>query len=183
MKASRLLALYPRSWRLRYGEEIAAILGEERLSVSLVVDLILGAIDAHLHPELAGPVRDAKGSSMMIARPAIALRLTRWVPLFAVSVAAAIVLRDFLGFSRGVDWRVWLPPSLLQELIRSPFSSISPTPAEAQALELPRVLYFTPIAEQLDALTLHLGMLVFAFAIAFMWAVVARRLTSRSRPL
>ncbi len=52
MKAARLLALYPRSWRLRYGEEIAAILGEERLSLSLIVDLILGAIDAHLRASL-----------------------------------------------------------------------------------------------------------------------------------
>jgi len=52
MKAARLLALYPRSWRLRYGEEIAAILGEDRLSLSLVVDLTLGAIDAHLHAPL-----------------------------------------------------------------------------------------------------------------------------------
>src|SRR3989442_14900178 len=67
MTAARLLALYPRSWRLRYGEEIAAILGEERLSLSLVVDLILGAIDAHLHPELAGPVLAAAGGGTLPA--------------------------------------------------------------------------------------------------------------------
>lgn len=119
----------------------------------------------------------------MIAQPAIELRLIRWVPLVAVWIAAAMVL---IGFSswRGVeDWRIWLPPSLLQELIRSPFSSIAPTAAEAQALEEPRVRFWAPITEQLDALTLVLGIFVFAFAIALMWAVVARRLTSRSRPL
>src|SRR6266480_3340696 len=75
MTATRLLALYPRSWRLRYGEEIAAILGEERLSLSLVVDLILGAIDAHLHPELAGPVLAAAGGGTLTAPPG---RPRRW---------------------------------------------------------------------------------------------------------
>lgn len=61
MRASRLLALYPRNWRRRYGEEIADMLREERLSVSLVVDLVRGAVDAHLHPELAGPLLAAAG--------------------------------------------------------------------------------------------------------------------------
>ena len=117
----------------------------------------------------------------MIARPAIALRLTRWVPLVAV-FAAAMVLFNF-WFGRAEDWRVWLPPGFIQDLIRSPFSSISPTMAEAEALEGPRVLYFTHIVERLNDFTLHLGMLLFAFAVALMWAVVARRLASRSRAL
>jgi hypothetical protein len=61
MRARRLVALYPRGWRRRYGEEIAAILADERLSLSLAIDLIGGAIDAHVHPELAGPVLAAAG--------------------------------------------------------------------------------------------------------------------------
>jgi hypothetical protein len=61
MRASRLLALYPQNWRRRYGEEIAYMLREKRLSVSLVVDLVRGASDAHLHPELAGPLLAAAG--------------------------------------------------------------------------------------------------------------------------
>jgi hypothetical protein len=183
MRPELLLRLYPRAWRERYGEELLALIETQGpLGLGAWLDLLRGALVAYLHPLAAD--RDAtRSSSMMIARPPIALSLTRWGPLVAVSIAWAIVLREFLGFSHGVDWRVWLPPSLLQELIRSPFSSFSPTPAEAQALELPRVLFFTPMADQLDALTVRLGMFMFAFAVALMWAVVARRLTSRSRPL
>ena len=91
MTAIRLLALYPRSWRLRYGEEIAAILGEECLSLSLVVDLILGAIDAHLHPELAGPVLAAAGGGTLPAPPG---RPRRWL---LVLMATLVVVFLFYG--------------------------------------------------------------------------------------
>jgi hypothetical protein len=183
MTPELLLRLYPRAWRERYGEELLALIeGQRPLGLGTWLDLLRGALVAHLHPLAAD--RDATRSSMMSAQPAIALRLTRWVPLVAVSVAAAIALINFDSGRGGGDWRIWLPPSLLQDLLRSPFSSISPTLGEAESLEYPRVLYFqTWNAETLNDLTLHLGMLVFAFAAALMWAVVARRLTSRSRPL
>lgn len=61
MRASVLLPLYPRNWRKRYGEEIADLLRGERLGVGLIVDLMRGAVDAHLHPELAGPLLAAAG--------------------------------------------------------------------------------------------------------------------------
>src|SRR5205823_5274812 len=98
--------------------------------------------------------RDATTSPTMIARPAIALRLTRWVPLVGV-FAAAIVFFDF-WFGRAGDWRVWLPPGFIQDLLRSPFSNISPTMAEAEALEGPRVLYFAHLVEGVNDFTLHL---------------------------
>lgn len=183
MRPRLLLRLYPSAWRERYGEELLALIETQGpLGLGAWLDLLQGAVVAHLHPLAAD--RDATRSSMMSARSAIELRLTRWVPLVAVSIAAAVVL---IGFSsgRGVnDWRIWLPPSLIQELLRSPFSSISPaTAAEAQALEEPRVRFFTPITQELDALTLVLGMFVFAFAIALMWAVVARRRSSNTHRL
>ena len=168
MRPELLLRLYPRAWRERYGEELLALIETQSpLGLGTWLDLLRGALAAHLHP--------------LAARPAIALRLTRWVPLVAV-FAAATLLFDF-WFGRPGDWRVWLPPGLIQELLRSPFSNISPTMAEAEALEGPRVLYFTFIVEELDDFILHLGMLVFAFAAALMWAVAARRLASRNRPL
>lgn len=123
----------------------------------------------------------------MIARPAIALRLTMWAPLVAVSIAAAMVFINFSSGRPDVDWRVWLPPSLLQELIRSPFSNISPTLSEAQALEEPRVRFFMSRAGGMNEFALHLEMLVVALVAALvwvlLWAVVARRLASRNRPL
>jgi hypothetical protein len=46
---ARLLRLYPARWRSRYGDECAALLEERPLGLFDVADLILGAIDAHLH--------------------------------------------------------------------------------------------------------------------------------------
>jgi hypothetical protein len=40
------LRLYPRAWRERYGEELAALVGDRRLSLRDGIDLISGAIDA-----------------------------------------------------------------------------------------------------------------------------------------
>ena len=47
-----LVWLYPARWRVRYGDEFAAVLDSQRASVGLVLDLIGGAIDAHLHPQV-----------------------------------------------------------------------------------------------------------------------------------
>lgn len=49
----RLLDLYPRRWRARYGAELAEFIDAQPASARLVLDLLRGAIDAHLHPELA----------------------------------------------------------------------------------------------------------------------------------
>ena len=48
-----LLTLYPRSWRRRYGAEFGAVLDEQRSSPGLILDIVLGAIDAHLDPQVA----------------------------------------------------------------------------------------------------------------------------------
>ncbi len=47
-----LLQLYPARWRDRYGEEFGAVLASQRASVGLVLDVLGGAIDAHLYPQL-----------------------------------------------------------------------------------------------------------------------------------
>ena len=44
-----LLRLYPARWRTRYGDEFEALLGERPLGPFDVADVLLGAIDAHLH--------------------------------------------------------------------------------------------------------------------------------------
>src|SRR5262249_40513168 len=48
---SWLLRLYPAVWRERYGEEFAALLDECRPSPLLLLDVLRGAADAHLHAE------------------------------------------------------------------------------------------------------------------------------------
>src|SRR5690242_15287356 len=47
-----LLQLYPARWRERYGEEFSAVLASQRASVGIVLDLLGGAIDAHLYPQI-----------------------------------------------------------------------------------------------------------------------------------
>lgn len=61
-----LLWLYPRRWRLRYGDEMAAMLEAERLTPRSLTDLIAGAIDARLNPQLTAARVPAvpKGTTM-----------------------------------------------------------------------------------------------------------------------
>lgn len=60
---SRLLRLYPLSWRERYGEEFLALVLERPPSLADRVDIVRGAVDARLHPQLPRPdrVRDRSG--------------------------------------------------------------------------------------------------------------------------
>jgi hypothetical protein len=44
-----LIRLYPARWRARYGDEFAAVLEERVLGPFDVADVLLGALDAHLH--------------------------------------------------------------------------------------------------------------------------------------
>ena len=44
-----LLRLYPARWRTRYGDEFGALLAERPLGPFDVADVLLGALDAHLH--------------------------------------------------------------------------------------------------------------------------------------
>jgi hypothetical protein len=44
-----LLRLYPALWRARYGDEFATLLGARPLGPFDLADVLLGAIDAHLH--------------------------------------------------------------------------------------------------------------------------------------
>jgi hypothetical protein len=60
-----LLRCYPAAWRARYGEEFEALLGRRPLGPFEVADVMLGAVDAHLHFEGLGNASvDAKGFGM-----------------------------------------------------------------------------------------------------------------------
>jgi hypothetical protein len=52
MKASSLLRLYPRAWRDRYGDELLAMVGDRPLELPQIIDLVSGAIDAHLSSDV-----------------------------------------------------------------------------------------------------------------------------------
>lgn len=52
-----LIKLYPAAWRRRYGAEYLVLLEETPLSWRVVLDVLGGALDARLHPELVQPGR------------------------------------------------------------------------------------------------------------------------------
>lgn len=51
---SALIRLYPRAWRERYGDELAALLEDQPATLLDRLDLIRGAVDARLHPQVPG---------------------------------------------------------------------------------------------------------------------------------
>jgi hypothetical protein len=51
-----LIALYPRPWQRRYGDELASVLEAGGLSARDRLDLLRGAVDAHLHPNEPSPL-------------------------------------------------------------------------------------------------------------------------------
>jgi hypothetical protein len=67
---SFLLRLYPKAWRERYGAELADLLARERLTPRLALDLLTGALDAQLHPQLvartAGKAAGSSGGATVI---------------------------------------------------------------------------------------------------------------------
>jgi len=85
---SRLVRLYPRAWRVRYGDELEALLDERRPSPRDRFDLALGALDARLHPELVQGVGD-EALSPFAAIPPSDLRMARRLGLAALVGAAA----------------------------------------------------------------------------------------------
>ena len=52
MTANRLLRLYPRAWRERYGAEFLEMVGAGDLHVKQVLDISMGAIDAWLSADV-----------------------------------------------------------------------------------------------------------------------------------
>ena len=62
-----LLRLYPARWRARYGDEFATLLEERPLGPFDVADILLGALDAHLHLRGLGAASEhAKGFAMSL---------------------------------------------------------------------------------------------------------------------
>ncbi len=51
-RSARWLRLYPRDWRDRYAEELAAVVDARPDDWRVRLDLVRGAIDAHLHPRM-----------------------------------------------------------------------------------------------------------------------------------
>ncbi|MBM4407724.1 MAG: hypothetical protein FJ038_03770 [Chloroflexi bacterium] len=55
----RLISLYPRPWRDRYEDEFRVLISGRQPSTRERLDIVRGAIDARLHPQVPGAPRDA----------------------------------------------------------------------------------------------------------------------------
>jgi hypothetical protein len=77
---SRLLRLYPRAWRDRYGEEFLALLSERPSSFADRVDIVRGAMDARLQPQIPGPDRvpDRSGLATLAGFGFLVLAMFLW---------------------------------------------------------------------------------------------------------
>ena len=87
MSATRLVGLYPREWRARYGEELEVLLEAGSLGLRDRIDLLRGALDAHLHPARPSPL------------PVVAaLTASALVTAHAIILAAQPVPLDWPGY-------------------------------------------------------------------------------------
>lgn len=92
MTLRALLRLYPRQWRQRYGDELGALLEEEPLKAAAVVDVLRGALDAHLHPELVRP-------ALVAATGSGGIRLVPRSPRGRVLTLVALTLVALIGWA------------------------------------------------------------------------------------
>jgi hypothetical protein len=72
MRAARLLRLYPRAWRDRYGEEFLDVVGQDAVTMQQAIDLVSGAIDAWLSTDVRTATRVA--STAPAGGPAMTVR-------------------------------------------------------------------------------------------------------------
>ncbi len=93
---SRLVRLYPPEWRDRYGAEFAELVAIRRLDVAGSIDVIRGAIDAHLHPQVRrrgepGPPPGAPDQGVVRGLGIAAISgVAFWIASFAVMLMGPV---------------------------------------------------------------------------------------------
>jgi hypothetical protein len=102
MKRQTLLRLYPFRWRERYGDEFLALLEQQSVTPSVIFDVALGALDAHLRAHLS-PVGETVGERAM--QRLRALRTTA-LTLFCAYIIFVVAGLAFYGM---VDDSAFIP--------------------------------------------------------------------------
>jgi hypothetical protein len=110
----RLLRLYPRAWRDRYGEEFLATVGQDALNSQQVIDIVSGAIDAWLSTDVrraTAPVTPIGGPMMFkfrwVCAPAKSRYTTRDSLIGAGVMIAATLILSTLGIAaKRAGWLV-----------------------------------------------------------------------------
>jgi hypothetical protein len=98
--AARLIRLYPAGWRARYGDEFALVLADRPLGPFDVADVLLGALDAHLH------LRGLGAASVHVKGFAMTLRIGGYAAILGgvlwFIVLAGNAIND--GADAGAPW-------------------------------------------------------------------------------
>lgn len=100
MKRRSLLRLYPRDWRARYGEEFAAVLDQRPPSPRDALDVLRGAIDTRLRPQVdppMGPRLVGRPRARRVAHPNAVRVLVALLALVTAIPIVTIGLRDDPG--------------------------------------------------------------------------------------
>src|SRR5205814_1634473 len=90
-----MLHLYPRAWRDRYEDEVRALLEERGATAATLVDLLFGALDAHLDPTYLA-AGAAPGAAWAL-RARSASRLVFWTFTLFIFLWAVIILDEADG--------------------------------------------------------------------------------------
>jgi hypothetical protein len=90
---SLFLRLYPAHWRARYGDEFAAVLEARPLGPFDVADVLLGALDAHLHLRGLGAASEHRKGFAMSLRIGGYAAVAGGV-LWFIGLAVASALKD-----------------------------------------------------------------------------------------
>ena len=98
-----LIRLYPARWRARYGEEFAATLEERPLGPFDIADVLLGALDAHLHLRGLGAASEhGKGFAMSLRLGGYAAVLGGLLWLFVLAASTINDGREPGSFAIGI---------------------------------------------------------------------------------
>ena len=119
-----LIRLYPSRWRERYGDELAAILDDRPVGPFDAADLVLGALDAHLHLRGVGAASEhRKGFAMSLRIGGFAAVIAGLLWLFVLVANAINDGREPAAFAIGVGVVVATVATLIALIGLSAFQS------------------------------------------------------------
>lgn len=166
MKAARLLRLYPRTWRNRYGAEFLAAAGDEALTFQQHIDIVSGAVDAWISADVRQATRPAAagGTTTMTVRTMLChaneVRYTTRDSLLAAAVMIGVTATvSALGLA--LKYSGWTVTSQVvldvaffgSMTISLPFWLMKGQPWKAQAAIVGGTLAFLVLIAWLAALT------------------------------
>lgn len=103
---SRFVRLYPVAWQERYGDELSALLEDRPPGPFELIDLVLGAVDAHLHLRGFGNSDHRKGitMSLRLAGSSALVSGGLWIVFFAIVAIAYAGINLTVGVNVDALW-------------------------------------------------------------------------------